>query len=72
MIEAALSLDPALTCASSKVATAGGAIGGRAGTGGHYLCSSIGWRLATSFRRRELYTSIKDSQRLFPKDLSAS
>jgi hypothetical protein len=23
-------------CASSKVATAGGAIGGRAGTGGHY------------------------------------
>ena len=24
------------SCASSKVATAGGAIGGRAGTGGHY------------------------------------
>src|SRR6266404_4122527 len=50
------------SCASSKVATAGGAIGGRAGTGWHYLCSSIGWCLSTSFRRRELYTSIKDSQ----------
>ena len=29
-------------CASSKVATAGGAIGGRAGTGGHYQLESDG------------------------------
>ena len=28
--------EPEKGCASSKVATAGGAIGGRAGTGGHY------------------------------------
>ena len=28
--------DPKKGCASSKVATAGGAIGGRAGTGGHF------------------------------------
>jgi hypothetical protein len=27
---------PKKGCASSKVATAGGAIGGRAGTGGHF------------------------------------
>lgn len=27
---------PEKGCASSKVATAGGAIGGRAGTGGHF------------------------------------
>ena len=30
------------SCASSKVATAGGAIGGRAGTGGHYQLESDG------------------------------
>ena len=35
VIEAAFSL-ATKTRASSKVATAGGAIGGRAGTGGHY------------------------------------
>jgi hypothetical protein len=28
--------EPEKGCASSKVATAGGAIGGRAGTGGHF------------------------------------
>ena len=33
---------PEKSCASSKVATAGGAIGGRAGTGGHYQLESDG------------------------------
>ena len=31
---------PKNSCASSKVATAGGAIGGRAGTGGHFQFGS--------------------------------
>jgi len=37
---------PQNSCASSKVATAGGAIGGRAGTGGHFQFW-IGCRLST-------------------------
>jgi hypothetical protein len=40
-------------CASSKVATAGGAIGGRAGTGGHFQFGSdvvfqLDWRLGAN------------------------
>ena len=38
---------PKKGCASSKVATAGGAIGGRAGTGGHFqFCSDVVFQLA--------------------------
>ena len=59
------------SCASSKVATAGGAIGGRAGTGGHYQLESDGLscdRLTFGHQphpqRRGLYTSRKIRQRL--------
>ena len=58
-------------CASSKVATAGGAIGGRAGTGGHYQLESDGLsRDWLTFghqphpQRRGLYTSQIIRQRL--------
>jgi hypothetical protein len=61
---------PKNSCASSKVATAGGAIGGRAGTGGHFqFC--FGCRLSTGLtfgrqphpQRVGLYTSPAISQR---------
>ena len=58
------------SCASSKVATAGGAIGGRAGTGGHFqfcfgCCLSTGLAFGRQPhpQRLGLYTSAKIRQR---------